>query len=300
MMTKTYEDQLRELAVADERIVVMTAENRAAIRGLPDVLGDRFIDTGITEQTMVGAAAGLALRGRIPVCHALAVFLTMRAFEFVRTDVGISGLPVKLVGGVPGLLSDGNGPTHQALEDVALMRGIPGMRVFSPADEAELVAALPVVIEDPHPVYVRHVGLPAAVEHTEPFAFGRAERVASGSDLTILVHGFLLREVVAARAQLATRGIDAGIVNMRSLAPVDIDAILTAAHHGPIAVVEDHFTTGGLVTIVAETLMQERQTAHVVPIALDRWFRPALLDAATEAAGLSAGAIADRISRELS
>ena len=88
---------------------------------------------------MVGAAAGLALRGRIPVVHALATFLTLRAFEFIRTDVGIAGLPVKLVGDVPGFLSEANGPTHQAIEDVALMRGIPGMQVVCPADEEELV-----------------------------------------------------------------------------------------------------------------------------------------------------------------
>ena len=89
---------------------------------------------------MVGAAAGLALRGRMPVVHALATFLTMRAFEFIRTDVGIPGLPVKLVGFVPGVLSEANGPTHQAIEDVALMRAIPGMQVFCPADVAELRA----------------------------------------------------------------------------------------------------------------------------------------------------------------
>ena len=300
MMTVTYEDRLRELALADDRIIVMTAENRAAIRGLPDVLGRRFFDTGITEQTMVGAAAGLALRGRVPICHALAAFLTMRAFEFVRTDVGIGGLPVKLVGGVPGLLSDGNGPTHQALEDIALMRGIPGMRVVSPADEAELVDALPAIIDDPHPVYVRHVGLPPSIDHTEPFAFGRAARIDDGTDLTILTHGFLLREVVEARPLLANAGIDAGVVHMRTLAPVDEDAILEAAASGPVAVVEDHFATGGLVTIVAETLMRNRLSATVIPIALNGWFRPALLDAATEAARLDAASITQRITRELS
>lgn len=299
MKTVNYQDTLRSLALADDRIIVMTAENRAAIRELPADLGDRFFDTGITEQTMVGAAAGLALRGRIPICHALAVFLTMRAFEFVRTDVGIGGLPVKLVGGVPGLLSDGNGPTHQALEDIALMRGIPGMKVFSPADEAELVAGLPAVIDDPGPVYVRHVGLPPAVEHHEPFAFGAAEMIAEGSDLTILTHGFLLREVIGARTRLADSGIDAGIVNMRTLAPVDSDAILAAAARGPIAVVEDHFTIGGLYSIVAEELTAARQATQVVPVTLDGWFRPALLDEATAAAGLDAESIAARITKEL-
>src|SRR6195952_5520098 len=130
----SYEELLTKLALEDDRFVVMTAENRALVRNLPAKLGRRFVDTGITEQTMIGAAAGLALRGRIPVCHALATFLTLRAFEFIRTDVGIGKLPVKLVGGVPGFLSEANGPTHQAIEDVSLMRGIPGMHVVCPAD----------------------------------------------------------------------------------------------------------------------------------------------------------------------
>src|SRR5262249_54002342 len=116
-----YEQLVEHLAQQDSRIVVMTAENRAAIRNLPATLGDRFIDVGIAEQTLIGAAAGLALRGRIPICHALATFLVLRAFEFIRTDVGIARLPVKLVGGVPGFLSDGNGPTHQAIEDISLI-----------------------------------------------------------------------------------------------------------------------------------------------------------------------------------
>src|SRR5215475_6827937 len=142
-MTTGYEALLLDLARADERIVVMTAENRAPIRSVPSQLGDRFVDTGITEQTMIGMAAGLALRGRIPVVHALASFLTMRAFEFIRTDAGIPNLPVKLSSFIPGFLSDANGPTHQAIEDIALMRGIPNMTVFAPADEQDLVGMLP-------------------------------------------------------------------------------------------------------------------------------------------------------------
>jgi len=103
----TYEELLTETALADKRFIVMTAENRALVRNIPGKLGNRFIDTGITEQTMIGAAAGLALRGRIPVVHALASFLTMRAFEFVRTDAGIPNLPLKLSSFIPGFLSDG-------------------------------------------------------------------------------------------------------------------------------------------------------------------------------------------------
>src|ERR1700742_4346513 len=132
-----YEQLLIQTALEDERMIVMTAENRALVRNAPAAIKGRFIDTGITEQTMIGAAAGLALRGRVPVVHALATFLTLRAYEFIRTDVGIAHLPVKLSGFIPVFLSDGNGPTHQAIEDVSLMRGIPGMQAFCPADEQD-------------------------------------------------------------------------------------------------------------------------------------------------------------------
>ena len=115
-----------------------------------------------------------------PVVHALATFLTLRAFEFIRTDVGHPGLPVKLVGYVPGFLSEANGPTHQALEDVALMRGIPGMQVFCPADDDELAAALPAILADRAPCYVRYNASPPAVAHREPFVLGRAEVLSAG------------------------------------------------------------------------------------------------------------------------
>jgi transketolase len=128
----TYEELLLELIKKDDRYVVMTSENRASFRNLPPKIKNNFVDTGITEQTQIGMAAGLALRGRIPIVHALATFLTMRAFEFIRTDVGLGNLPVKIVGAVPGFLSDGNGPTHQAVEDVSLMRGIPNVIFFVP------------------------------------------------------------------------------------------------------------------------------------------------------------------------
>src|SRR5262249_43090646 len=114
MIPMNYQDLLLSLANDDSAVVVLTAENRAHLGALPQMLGPRFIDVGICEQTLVGASAGLALRGRVPIAHALASFLTMRAFEFIRTDVGIPGLPVILVGFVPGFLSTANGPTHQA------------------------------------------------------------------------------------------------------------------------------------------------------------------------------------------
>jgi transketolase len=293
----TYETVLLELAQADERFVVMTAENRAAIRNLPNILTDRFIDTGITEQTMVGAAAGLALRGRIPVLHALATFITLRAFEFVRTDVGIGNLPVKLVGGVPGFLSDGNGPTHQAIEDVSLMRGIPHMQVFCPADEQDMLIGLPHVLTSPHPTYIRHNALKPAIDHDPHFEIGRAELVADGQDVTILVYGMLLAQAVEARALLEQEGLSVRLLNMRMPKPVDEKAILRAARETNLLVtVEDHFLTGGLFSIVSETLVRHGETAAVLPLALDeRWFKPALLPAVLEYEGFTGPQIAAAI-----
>ena len=188
----SYESTLLALAEADPDLMILTAENRAHIRGLAAALGPRFIDVGIAEQTLVGVAAGLALRGRKPIVHALAPFLTMRAFEFIRTDVGIAGLPVKLVGFVPGLLSDGNGATHQSLEDIALMRGIPGMQVFCPENGAALEAALPQIIASPAPCYVRYTSREGTA--AAPLGLGSAEVRKRGRDVTFLTFGLLVEQ----------------------------------------------------------------------------------------------------------
>ncbi|MFT3766734.1 MAG: transketolase C-terminal domain-containing protein [Minicystis sp.] len=300
-MAETYEQLLQELAETDDRIVVMTAENRSHIRNLPPKLGGRFMDVGICEQTMIGAAAGLALRGRIPITHALATFLTLRAFEFIRTDVGIANLPVKLVGAVPGFLSDANGPTHQAIEDVSLMRGIPNMGVFCPADTAELVAGMRAVIESPQPFYVRYNPHKPAVTHTEPFAIGKAEVLSQGSDVAILTYGFLLREAVRAREILEAAGRSVRLVNLRTLKPIDEAAVLDSVRGCALTVtLEDHFLTGGLYSIVAELLLSHRTTGRVLPLALrERWFTPGLLAGVLEAEGFTGEKIAAKITAEL-
>ena len=294
---KNYEQTLLDMMVADERIIVMTAENRAAIRNLPNLAPGRFIDTGITEQTMVGAAAGLALRGRVPVLHALATFLTLRAFEFVRTDVGIGNLPVKLVGGVPGFLSDGNGPTHQAIEDVSLMRGIPHMHVFCPADEQDMLLGLPHIINSPHPTYIRFNGLKPVIDHDDQFEIGRAEQVSDGMDVAILVYGMLFAQAWEAKALLEAEGLSVRLINVRMPKPVDEEAILRAARETSLLVtLEDHFLTGGLFSIVAETLLRHGETAEVLPFALEeRWFRPALLNEVLRFEGFTGEQIAARI-----
>lgn len=295
----TYEELIKQTALNDERYIVMTAENRAIVRSLPPILGPRFIDTGITEQTMVGAAAGLALRGRIPIIHALATFLTMRAFEFIRTDVGIANLPVKLSSFVPGFLSDGNGPTHQAIEDVSILRGIPGMQVFCPADNEDMLAMLPTIWSSPHPSYVRINTRPSTYKHDPDFQIGKAEVVAKGTDVTFLVYGMLFEQTLIAKELLEKEGMSVGIINMRSLKPVDEEAILAAAESSKFLVtVEDHFKIGGLYTIVGEVFLKHKVMTDVIPLALDeQWYRPGLLSEVLEYEGFTGAKIAERVQK---
>jgi len=292
-----YERTLHTLAARDPDLVVMTAENRAALRSLPAALGERFIDVGVAEQTLIGMAAGLALRGRKPIVHALAAFLTMRAYEFIRTDIGIGRLPVKLVGGVPGFLSEANGPTHQAIEDIAIMRGIPGMKVFCPADTDDLAAALPALLADPAPCYIRYPAGPATFAHPLPGQPHRIETVGDGDDVAILTFGPLVREALDARDRLLAEGVTARVLSVRMPKPLDEPAVLAAALETRLVVtVEDHLQTGGLYAAVCELLVRAGVAAPVLPIALaERWFKPALLPELLTREGFSGAALAGRI-----
>ena len=297
----TYEDLLHELVKKDDRYLVVTAENRAAIRGLPDKIGNRFIDTGITEQTMIGMSAGLALRGRIPITHALATFITMRAFEFIRTDVGIGNLPVKMVGGFSGFLSDGNGPTHQAIEDVSIMRGIPNVNVFCPADEEDMLIGLPEVLASESPFYIRYNNLKPAVEHSKDFEIGKAEIISEGKDAAILVYGILLKQAMEAKKILEEKGYSIGVTNIRTVKPIDEQAIINSAKNSNMLVtLEDHFLTGGLYSILGEIFVKNKITADVLPIALEnKWFKPALFNDVLEYEGFTGEKIADRIESKI-
>jgi len=293
----TYEDKLYEIAKDNDAYIVMTAENRAFIRKMPELLGERFIDTGITEQTLVGAAAGLALRGRRPVLHALATFLTMRAFEFIRTDVGIPGLPVKLVGAFPGVLSEANGPTHQAIEDISLMRGIPNMGVFCPADLEDLVIGLESILESERPFYIRYPNLPANYQHSNNFSIGSAETCSEGDDITILTYGALFTQAFEAAQALQKKGLSVQLLNLRTLKPLDDSAVLDSFQKTKLTVtVEDHFQIGGLYSILAELLLKNKLSGNVLPIAFDeRWFKPALLKDVLEYEKITAEHLANRI-----
>jgi transketolase len=247
---------------------------------------------------MLGAAAGLALRGRIPVVHALAAFLTMRAFEFTRTSVGIANLPVKMSSFIPGVLSDGNGPTHQAIEDVSIMRGIPGMEVYAPADAQDLVDMLPTIWATPNPSYVRINTRPAIYDHA-PYEHGKAEVIAKGEDLTIVTYGFMFEASLEAQRKLTEKGFSVGLINFRSLKPFDGEAIRSLiGQTKQIVSIEDHFITGGLFSILAEFLVKEGLSIPVHPIGFDaKWFKPARLPEVLAYEGLDAEGLVKRITQ---
>lgn len=297
----TYEQYLQKVCREDSRFVVMTSENRAAMRNISDELGARLIDTGITEQTLCGMAAGLALCGKKPIIHALATFLTMRAFEFIRTDIGIGNLPVKVVGAVPGILSEANGPTHQAIEDISIMRGIPNMRVFAPTDIVELSLGMEKILHDKAPWYIRYTSLEPVIEHEE-FEIGKAEKVFDGDEITFLTYGALFPQCYRAAILLRNRGYSVGLVNVRTLKPIDEKTIFdTFAHSRLIVTVEDHFLTGGLFSIISELMALHQVEGTVYPIAFaNRWFKPAMLPDVLQYERLRAEDIAARVEKYFS
>lgn len=294
-----YAQALTRLAERNQDVVVMTAENRAHLSGVPEALGKRFIDVGVCEQTLVGAAAGLALRGRTPVVHALAAFLTMRAFEFIRTNVGIGSLPVKLVGYVPGLLSEANGPTHQALEDVSLMRGIPGLHVFCPANENELVDALPSVLAHPAPCYVRFVGGAGTDATRSPFRYGKGVELCDGNDVAIITYGMLVAQSLDAASLLREVGIGCSVVHLRMPKPLDEALVLEVARRvRHVVVVEDHFASSGMGSVVGNLLAKNGVVRPVTHIAFDEaWHVPGRLADVLEHEGFSPKRLAERIAR---
>ena len=293
----TYEDALKEIILGDETYIVTTAESRRYIENIPLLMGERFVDTGITEQTLIGVSCGFALRGRTVIAHGFASFVTMRAFEFIRTDVGLGNLPVKIVGIAPGFLSTANGPAHQALEDISLMRGIPNMNILCPADIQDLVICLRKVVETQDPYYIRFNDEPAVYTHDYDYEIGKAEVVSSGKDITILVCGYLFNQALKAKEILESKGMSVGLVNVRTPKPLDEQAVLDAAEKTRLIVtLEDHFLTGGLYSIVSELFVKNKTHADVFPIALDnKWFKPGLINDVLGYEGFTGDKIAERI-----
>jgi transketolase len=297
----SYEEVIYDLCEEDNSIVVMTAENRAAIRNLPSKLNERFVDVGISEMTLSGMAAGLALLGKKPIIHALAMFLTARAYEFNRTDIGYPSLPVKLVGYIPGLLSTANGATHQAIDDIGLMVNIPNMNVFAPADLNDMLICLPKIISSDEPWYIRYTDIPKIVNHTEDFSIGDAELIRDGINVTILTYGVLLNQAIIAGKRLQELGLSARIYNLRTIKPIDSDAIIKAAGETQLIVtLEDHFISNGIYSIVCSMLNMNRCNCPVLPFGFNgKFFKPALnIDDIINHESLSGVMVANRIYEE--
>lgn len=294
----TYESLLKNLCEQNQDIVIMTAENKSALRNIDKLIdNNRFIDVGIAEMSLVGIASGLAQIGKKPIVHALASFLTMRAFEFIRTDVCYRKLPVKLVGSVAGFLSEANGPTHQAVEDIALMNLLPGMEIFCPADNNDMLLCLPQIIESDNPCYVRFNNYSGDFQHSAIFQPGKAEVVFTPADITIITYGFMFNEALKTVDILKSNSLSVGLINLRTLFPIDYNIILESAQKSKLLItLEDHSINNGLFSIISTILVKKRINVDVLPIAINNhWFKPALLDEVLKFEKMDAPSIAEQI-----
>lgn len=247
--------------LADEYPTLLVLDGDLANSTRADIFAiahpSRFLQLGIAEQNMVGVAAGLATQGFIPVVSTFACFAVYRALDQVRVLVAQPHLNVKIVGGYGGLLTGLTGKSHQAIDDLAIVRGMPGMVVIAPADDLETRAVMRAMLRYVGPVYVRLARDPGPRIHAEGFEFeiGRATRLREGRHVTIFATGQQTARVLGAAELLGTRGITALVVHVPTIKPLDLDTIVEAAGATGLAVTsEEHVTTGGLGGAIAEVL----------------------------------------------
>lgn len=221
---------------------------------------ERFINCGIAEGNMMSTAAGLASCGKIVFASSFAMFAAGRAFEQIRNSICYPKLNVKIGATHAGISVGEDGATHQCLEDIAIMRAIPNMVVINPADGVEAVAAVKAAIEHDGPCYLRFGRLATPIifdEDTYKFELGKGVEIADGKDVTIVATGLMVSEAVKAREILAAEGIDAGVINIHTIKPIDKDIIVKAAKKtGAIVTCEEHNVIGGLGSAVAEVLAE--------------------------------------------
>ena len=223
------------------------------------IFPDRFFNIGIAEQDMIGTAAGLAIGGKLPFASTFAVFATGRAWEQVRQSVCYPNLNVKIVASHAGVTVGEDGGSHQSVEDIAVMRVLPNMTVIVPADGPETMQAIEAVAEYKGPCYVR-VGrnkVPTLFGEDYKFKIGKAHVFHEGGDAAIIATGIMVAEALTARDLLKAEGIDAGVINMSTIKPLDADAVIAAAKRcGAIVTAEEHSIIGGLGGAVAEVIAE--------------------------------------------
>lgn len=262
----SYGNALVELGKEHDNIVVLDADLAEATKTIKfrDVFPDRHIDCGIAEANMTGIAAGMSTSGFVPFMSSFAMFAAGRAFEQVRNSIGYPHLNVKIGATHAGISVGEDGATHQCNEDIALMRTIPGMVVINPCDDVEARAAVKAAYEYVGPCYLRFGRLALPVindEETYRFEIGKGVELKKGKDITIIATGLCVSETLEAAKLLADDGIDAQVINIHTIKPIDEDIIVAAAKTtGRIFTVEEHSVIGGLGSAVAEVLSEKCPT----------------------------------------
>ena len=258
---ESFGETVTALAAEYPEIVVLDADLAAATKTgiFKKAYPERFFDCGIAECNMVGVAAGLATCGKIPFAASFAMFSAGRAFEQVRNSVGYPKLNVKIVGSHAGISVGEDGATHQCCEDIALMRTIPGMTIINPADETEAKKAVRAALEIDGPVYMRfgRLAVPVIFDDDYKFEVGKGVELREGNDVTIVATGLMVNEALEAHELLKNEGINARVINIHTIKPLDNDIILKAAKEtGAVVTAEEHSVIGGLGGAVSELLSE--------------------------------------------
>jgi transketolase len=253
---------LTKLAKENPNILVLDADLSSSIKtdGFKESLPKQFLEMGIAEQNMIGVAAGLSTLGFIPFASSFAVFASRRVYDQIVASVAYPKLNVKIIGAYIGLFVGMNGATHQALEDVAIMRAIPNMVVVEPVDGLETEEIVKFAVNYNGPMYLR-IGrdvMPSIMPSDYKFQLGKSATIKDGSDVAIISCGAIFDEVLSAALLLEKKGISARIINMSSIKPIDEEAIIKAAQEtGKIVTIENHNIIGGLGSAIAEVLSEK-------------------------------------------
>ncbi len=258
---ESYGNTLLKLADEGKDFVVLDADLAAATKSgiLKKKYPDRFYDCGIAEQNMMSIAAGIAATGKKVFCSSFAMFAAGRAFEQIRNSIGYPHLNVTVCATHAGVSVGEDGATHQCCEDIALMRTIPGMTVINPADDIEAVAAVRAAYELDGPCYIRlgRLAVPVVFDENYKFEIGKGALLKDGNDVTIIATGLMVKEALEAYELLKEEGINARIINIATIKPLDTDMVIKAAKEtGAIVTAEEHSVIGGLGSAVCDALSE--------------------------------------------
>ena len=259
---EAYGEALKKLAATNPDIVVLDADLSGSTKTVEfkKVSPERFFNVGIAEQNLIGTAAGLSLAGKIPFASSFAMFAAGRAFEIVRNTVAYPALNVKIAATHAGLTVGEDGGSHQAIEDISIMRSIPNMTVINPADAREAEQAVLRAAEYVGPVYIRlgRMAVEDVYDDSYVFELGKGVLLRDGKDVTIIATGLMVQEALNAYEILKEDGIDAKVINIHTIKPIDRDIIISAAKEtNAIVTAEEHSIIGGLGSAVLEVLSDE-------------------------------------------